>query len=709
MNQFNLSFSSLLPWPVLLGFGVLALGLVGLGFYARGSGSFLRALGLGLLLLAMTGPALMREERNPLKEVVAVVVDKSGSQTIGERPAQTEKARAGLEKSLNALGNVEVRVIESGRTDSEADGTRLFAALNAGLADVPLERLGGVFMITDGVVDDIPADVSALGFKAPLHALITGHDGERDRRIELLEAPRFGIVGKEQTIELRVSDTADNSDPLVLKVRRDGNPVATIVATPGERLRVPVKIEHGGPNVVELEVEALPDELTAINNKAVLTIEGVRDKLKVLLVSGEPHAGERMWRNLLKSDANVDLVHFTILRPPEKQDGTPINELSLIAFPTADLFGRKIKEFDLIVFDRYSNQSVLPLIYFDNIVRYVREGGALMLAAGPDFAKPEGLYYSPLGRIAPARPDGSLTEHAFRAAITEDGAKHPVTRGLPGADQNPPAWSEWFRQVNAEVMHGTSILSGAVGKPLLVLAREGKGRVALLLTDQIWLWARGFEGGGPHLDLLRRLAHWLMKEPDLEEEALRANVRGHVIEIERQSLKADVPPVTVTSPSGAEESVRLTPAEPGISRANVNAAELGVYRLSDGNLSVLANVGPENPSEFQEVVSTPNKLKPLAEATGGTARRIGNAENSEISLPRVVAIGESPVYGGAGYAAIKRIGASEVKGVGVMPLAIGFVGLAALLGSLTAVWLFEGRRTFRPANEWTDHANAHGE
>ncbi|PNE12955.1 MAG: hypothetical protein CR217_00270 [Beijerinckiaceae bacterium] len=695
MSQFNLSFSPLLPWPVLLGLGVLALGLIGLGFYARGRGSFLRALGLGLLLLAMTGPALVREERNPLKDVVAVVVDQSGSQTIAERPAQTEKASEKLEKSLDALGNVEVRVIESGRSDSEADGTRLFTALNAGLADVPLERLGGVFMITDGVVDDVPADVSALGFKAPLHALITGHEGERDRRIELLEAPRFGIVGKDQTIELRVLDTAATSDPVVLKVRRDGNPVATIVATPGERLRVPVKIEHGGPNVVELEVEALPDELTAINNKAVLTIEGVRDKLKVLLVSGEPHAGERMWRNLLKSDANVDLVHFTILRPPEKQDGTPIDELSLIAFPTADLFGRKIKEFDLIVFDRYSNQSVLPLLYFDNIVHYVREGGALMLAAGPDFARPEGLYYSPLGRIAPARPDGSLTEHAFRASITEDGAKHPVTRGLPGADQKPPAWSEWFRQVNAEVMHGTSILSGAGGKPLLVLSREGKGRVALLLTDQMWLWARGFEGGGPHLDLLRRLAHWLMKEPELEEEALRANVRGHAIEIERQSLKADVPPVTVTSPSGAEERVSLTPAEPGISRASVDAAEAGLYRLSDGNLSVLANVGPENPREFQEVVSTPDRLKPIAEATGGTVRRIGKAENSDISLPRLVAIGDSPVYGGAGYAAIKRIGASEVKGVGVLPLAIGFLGLAALLGSVSAAWLFEGRRTAR--------------
>ncbi len=692
MSQFHISFSPLLPWPLLIGFAAAALGLFALSLYTRARGSFLRALGLFVLLAAMMGPALVQEERNPLKTVVAVVADKSGSQSIGERPVQTEKARAELEKNLNTLGNVETRIIESNERDSEADGTRLFSALNAGLADVPPERIGGVFMITDGEVDDIPKDPGALGFKAPLHALITGHEEERDRRIELLEAPRFGIVGKEQTIELKVDDTAENGDPVVLNVRQDGNPVATMAAVPGERIRVPVKIEHGGPAVIELEVEALPDELTAINNKAVLTIEGVRDKLKVLLVSGEPHAGERMWRNLLKSDPNVELVHFTILRPPEKQDGTPINELSLIAFPTSDLFGRKIKEFDLIVFDRYSNQSVLPLIYFDNIVRYVRDGGALLLAAGPDFARPEGLYYSPLGRIAPARPDGSLTEHPFRAAITEDGAKHPVTRGLPGAAETPPAWGEWFRQINAEVTHGTSILSGAGGKPLLVLSREGKGRIALLLTDQMWLWARGLEGGGPHLDLLCRLAHWLMKEPDLEEEALRASARGRSIEIERQSLKGESPPVTVTAPSGATETVALLAAEPGIARATVNGQELGLYRLSDGNLSALVNVGPENPREFQEVVSTPEKFRPVAEATGGTVRRIGIGKNGDVVLPRIIAIGNSPVYGGAGYAAIKRSGASELKGVSLVPLAAGFLGLAALLGSVLSAWVFEGRR-----------------
>jgi hypothetical protein len=545
-------------------------------------------------------------------------------------------------------------------------------------------------MITDGVVHDIPADSAALGFKAPLHALITGHQGERDRRIELLEAPRFGIVGRDQTVELRVLDSANRPDPVLLRIRRDGLPVSTLLARPGERTKVPVRIEHGGENVIEIDFAALPDELTDINNKAVLSIEGVRDKLKVLLVSGEPHNGERMWRNLLKSDANVDLVHFTILRPPEKQDGTPINELSLIAFPTADLFGRKINEFDLIVFDRYSNQSILPQVYFDNIVRYVRDGGALLLAAGLDFARPEGLYYSPLGRIAPARPDGSVTERPFVASISEIGAKHPVTRGLHGPD-SVVSWSPWFAQVNTEVARGTNVLSGADQKPLLVLSREGKGRVALLLSDQMWLWARGYDGGGPYLDLSRRLAHWLMKEPELEEEALRAKVRGNKLEIERQSLKPNVPSVKVTAPSGKSEAVNLAEAEPGLLRGEVTATELGLYHLTDGNLSVLANVGPENPREFQEVVSTEAKLRPVAEATGGTVRRISAGADGEIAMPRIVAMGDSPVYGGDDYAAIKRTGASEVKGIGIEPLAIGFVGLIALLGGVLSGWLYEAR------------------
>jgi hypothetical protein len=694
MNELSFSFTPLLPAALLWAFAGLAALVTALGLWQRKSGTLLRAVGLALVIVALLDPALVRENKQPLKDVVAVVVDQSGSNMIGERPIQTEKAKDELVKRLKALGNVDVRVIESSRTDSEDNGTRLFAALNDGLSDVPSERIGGVFMITDGVVHDIPPGVAALGFKAPLHALITGHEGERDRRVELLDAPRFGIVGKDTIIQLRVLDTANGPEPVVIHVKRDGNLIANVTAAVGERVKLPVKIEHGGPNVVEIEVDALPDELTAINNKAVLTIDGVRDKLKVLLVSGEPHQGERMWRNLLKSDANVDLVHFTILRPPEKQDGTPINELSLIAFPTADLFGRKIKDFDLIIFDRYSNQSVLPSVYLDNIVRYVREGGALLIAAGPDFGDPDGFYYTPLGRITPAQPEGTVTQTAegFRPTVTSDGAKHPVTRGLPGANDSPPSWSRWFRQVDADVTRGTAILSGANSKPLLVLAREGKGRVGLLLSDQMWLWARGFEGGGPQVDLLRRLAHWLMKEPELEEEALRATVQGHEIAIERQSLKDQIPPVQITSPSGKVQNMTLSPSVPGLWQANLKVSELGLYRLTDGELTALANVGPENPREFQDVVSTTEKLRPIAEATGGTVRRIGNGKDGDVTLPRIVAMRESPIFGGADYAAIKRTGAAEVKGVGVAPVGIGLIGLIFLLGSVIASWLAEARR-----------------
>ena len=691
MTRFALSFTPLVPVALLWALAAMAAVVVVLGFLGRRRGTTLRALSFALLILALADPNLVREDRKGEKDVVAVVLDQSGSQSIGDRTAQTARARAVIEKDLAGLGNIEPRFIDSGRSDAENDGTRLFAALSAGLADVPPDRVAGAIMVTDGVVHDIPAGAEALGFKAPLQVLVTGQAGERDRRVELIEAPRFGIVGKDQTISLRVLDTDDQGEPVAVTVRRDGLDVAIRQAQVGQRIDIPVRVDHAGPNVVEVDVPTIPGELTALNNKAVVTIDGVRDKLKVLLVSGEPHAGERMWRNILTSDANVDLVHFTILRPPEKQDGTPINELALIAFPTSELFGSKIGDFDLIIFDRYSNQSILPYAYFENIARYVRNGGALLMAVGPDYSGPDGLFYSPLGAISPVRPDGRIIESPFRAKVTPDGEKHPVTRGLAGAERNPPAWSLWFRQVDGETLKGMAVMSGAEDRPLVVLSRENKGRVALMLSDQIWLWARGYEDGGPYLDLTRRLAHWLMKEPDLEEEALRATARGRDIAIERQSVKGVTAPVTVTAPSGQTTAVTLVAADPGLSRATLKTDELGLYRLSDGTNAVLLNVGPENPREFQEVVSTPDKLGPVAEATGGSARRIGTGAGDAVAMPRIVAMHEAPSYSGADYIGIKRTESSTVAGIGLLPLAVGLIGLLALLGSTVLAWVAEGR------------------
>ena len=695
MSALSLSFAPLIGWPYLAGLAALGIVGVALALVARRPGALARAGALALALLALADPSLVSEDRAPLKDIVALIVDRSGSQTLADRAQQTEAARAELERKFGALDNVELRIAESERTDPE--GTRLFARLSRALADIAPERLGAVVLLTDGLVHDIPDTIAALGLKAPIHALVTGHARERDRRIELTEAPRFGLVGKEAIFEAQVIDSSGDPAPVTLRVRRDGAEAQTLNVIPGARVSIPLRIEHGGPNVVEFEIETAPGELTALNNKAVATIEGVRDKLKVLLVSGEPHAGERAWRNLLRSDANVELVHFTILRPPEKQDGTPIQELALIAFPTHDLFQRKIKEFDLIIFDRYSNQSVLSPTYLDNIVKYVREGGALLIAAGPDFASPSGIFYSPLGAIAPGEPEGTRTERPFRARISEEGRKHPVTRDLPGGASDPPQWSEWFRQVNARVTRGVSVLQGADDKPLLILSREGKGRVAELLTDQTWLWARGFQGGGPHVDLTRRLAHWLMKEPDLEEEALRARAQGRQIRIERQTLKDVIGPARLTTPSGAVRDVALTPESPGLSRASVEADELGLHKVQSGDLTRLVSVGVENPREFHDVVSSTEPLRALVEASGGTIRRVEAPGEGAVATPRVASVRDSSVYGGADWIGVRRTNAHVVRAIGVAPLALGLAALIVLLCGFLTTWFAEGRRTSKDA------------
>jgi hypothetical protein len=687
--NFGISFAPLVPeYVVWAGFAV-ALVLAVLLVLARARGAFVRTLALILFVLALANPSLTREDRDPLTSVAAVVIDKSPSQEFGDRTAQTEAVRAQLAERLGRLPGIEVRFVEAGQSDGETDGTRLFTALSAALSDVPHDRIAGAIVVTDGRVHDVPTEAAALGFAAPVHALITGSKNERDRRVVLITTPRFGIVGQPQTITYRVEDQGAAPGTAQITVKRDGETVDSRSVRVGTQVNIAVQIPHAGPNIIEIEASALENELTLVNNRAVVSIDGVRDKLRVLLVSGEPHAGERTWRNLLKSDASVDLVHFTILRPPEKQDGTPINELSLIAFPTRELFQQKINEFQLIIFDRYARQGVLPILYFDNIARYVKAGGAVLVAAGPDYASQTSIWRTPLETVLPAEPSGRTTDSAFRARLSELGKRHPVTRGLEGADQEPPHWSRWFRLVDARTAKGTPVMEGPDGKPLLVLSREGEGRVALLLSDHIWLWARGFEGGGPHIDLLRRLSHWLMKQPDLEEEALRILVRGRDLTVQRQTMADTVEDVTLTTPTGKTRTLTLTQAVPGVWRSTIDANELGLWRASDGKLSALANVGPANPREFTEVTSTTEVVAPLVNATGGAAVRI--EDGAGVHLPRIIAARSSDTYKGDDWIGLKIREASVVRGIGVLPVFAGLIGLLLLVGSLAATWAREGR------------------
>ncbi|MEW5420613.1 hypothetical protein [Amorphus sp. 3PC139-8] len=688
--NWSIAFDPLLPTWLIIAFAAAGAALVLAAVVRRVRGALVRALAIAALAIALLNPSLRDEIRTPLSSVVAVVVDESQSQTIENRQDETRQIRELVEQELAGLDGVEVRTIVVDRASGAgADGTELFSAAYDALSDVPPDRIGGAIFITDGQVHDAPAEGTPPAIAGPVHALVTGRPDEIDRRIVLERVPRFGLVDSTQMVEMRIEDQGGvTGGSATLTVRRDGEEIDTRDVAIGETVRVPVEITHGGNNIFEFEVAPRDDELSDVNNQAVAIIDGVRDNLRVLLVSGEPHAGERTWRNLLKSDASVDLVHFTILRPPEKQDGTPINELSLIAFPTRELFSEKIDEFDLIVFDRYHRRNVLPSLYFDNIAQYVRNGGALLVASGPDYANLQSVYYTPLSSVLPAEPSGDILEEPYYPEVSALGEKHPVTRDLPGADGDPPDWSQWFRLIDAAPTAGDTIMTGPGEHPLLQLARQDEGRIALMLSDHVWLWARGYEGGGPYVPLLRRLAHWLMKEPELEEEALRLKPNGQELLVERQTLGDEVAPVTLTAPGGAEQTVELEQAEPGLWQARVPVDEVGLYRASDGDKSAIAHVGPPNPEEIADLRSTTERMQPAADATNGTVTRA--VQDGSIELPRVSLRDGGERMGGLGWIGLKRSEASSLDGVEQIPLFSGFLGLAVLLGLIASTWYREG-------------------
>ncbi len=708
--NWSIDFAPLIPTPLLWAAAAIAIVLIGIMFLRRTRGAPLRALAVGAMLLALLNPTLREEERDYLANIAIVVIDESTSQALAGRPEQTAAIRSELENRLGRIDNLEVKwVTATSGTDGRATGTELFAALSKAMANTPPDRIAGTIMITDGQAHDVPEKAAALGFDAPVHALLTGRPNEFDRRIEIITAPRYGIVGQSRDIELRVVETGKvgtRSSAVRLKIRREGQPDETRVTEIGRKELIELPFPHAGTNILEVELETADGELTPANNRVVVAAEGVRENLRVLLVSGEPHAGERTWRNLLKSDAAVDLVHFTILRPPEKQDGTPINQLSLIAFPTRELFSDKINDFDLIIFDRYKHRGILRLGYYDNIARYVNNhGGAVLIAAGDDFAGRFSLFRTPLSPVIPGTPNGRVIEKPFKPSLSDDGKRHPVTRDLPGLSANggDPSWGRWFRQVDVTPDRGNILMNGADDKPLLLLDRRGEGRVALLTSDHAWLWARGFEGGGPHTDLLRKLSHWLMKEPDLEDERLIAEAKGLNLNIERHSMRDEIEPVTILTPGGKEVSVTLKPSRPGIWRGTVKVDLPGLYKAESnapppvGKLSAVAYAGTEDTREMSEVTATSKKIAPVATATGGgtiwtkSGGLLSSSDPASVTVPRVSMMKNARVLAGSGWLGLKDREAYVTRGVKLTPLFNGFAALAALLGLLSLAWWREGR------------------
>ena len=678
----SILFSPLLPLPVIWLAALIVVALTSLALWRGLSGWALRGLGALLVVGALVQPMYQSEDRTPLEDIVVLLIDRSASQSLADRATLTQTHATQIEAALAARPNTKIHKIEVNDGPDDT-GSLLMTALSEQLSKLPKARIAGMIILSDGHLHDLEL---APDLPAPLHLMLSGRPKDWDRRVIVKNAPAFAILGEEITLTVRVEDsgaapTATAVVPLIISV--DGGPPQSYQVPLNQDLSLPLTLPHAGRNIIQFETPEGIDELTVRNNSALVQINGVRDRLRVLLVSGQPHAGGRIWRNLLKSDSAVDLVHFTILRSPNKQDGVPVDELSLIPFPTRELFMEKINDFDLIIFDRYKRRGILPALYLQNVVDYVRNGGAVLVAAGADFASANSLYRSPLRDILPAEPTARVVTKPFRPNLTKLGQKHPVTADLT---KDKSEWGRWLRQIEVTQTSGHILMSGADERPLLILDRQGEGRVALLASDHAWLWHRGFEGGGPQRELLRRLAHWMMKEPDLEEETLTARVHGDGLTIIRQSLQDSIEPVTVTSPSGSNALVRLKQTAPGRFEADYQTVELGLYRLAGDDQSRVIGLGPTAPREFERTIATAELLQPLIDRTGGGVIQMTAA------LPGLRDIRPGRKAAGRGWIGITPRKAFETRDITQMALLPPWLVLLMIAGLITAGWLREGRR-----------------
>ncbi|MCQ8241029.1 VWA domain-containing protein [Rhizosaccharibacter radicis] len=715
----------LLPPATLWVLGLAMLAALALLAWRGGRGVWWRAGAFALLFCWLLGPVLLRERWRPLPRTLLMVTDRSGSMRVGPREAVVDAAQRALEREAAAIPGLQLR--RATVDDREHAGTRLLEAVRRAAADIPRDQLAGIVALSDGEAHDAPAEPPSrfpsesgppIG-EMPLHLLIPATGEESDRRLRVLQAPPFGIVGQNVTLRVQVDDLGPAARPganAILTLRRDGDAPLTRNVVVGEPQDITLPVTAPGAMLLSLDASPLAGEVSTLNNRAVVRITGVRDRLRVLLVSGAPNQGERVWRRLLKADPSVDLVHFTILRPPDKDDTTPLNELALIAFPTRELFQEKIRQFDLIILDGFENRGILPLAYLRNIASFVRGGGGLLLTAGPEFIGRGTLQDTPLSEVLPAHvpEEGGLVEQAFRPMPTALGRRHPVTAGLPqmpppteggaggggntGAGPNGAAanrWGPWFRALRPDRTEGEVLLTGPDRSPLLVLKQQGDGRVAMLLSDQAWLWSRGEDGGGPQSELLRRISHWLMKEPELEENQLSAAILDDRLTVSRRDADGSgAGTVTIVAPDGIRRSLSLAAGNDGAAHGEMalptDAAD-GIWEATDGTRHAFAAAVPADPTELADLRATATVLQPLVPRTGGAVAWLGTDPKApRVPALRLVDAGQTAA--GDGWIGLRRTAAHVVTGRDARGLLPAWAVLPLCLLFLLLGWFREGRR-----------------
>lgn len=686
-DDISFSFAPLLPYSVLAGLALIAALLILMSAVYRRRALLPRILLSTLFFAYLSGISLQEEAREHLSDTALIVQDNSASQKLAGREKASEEIQTYLQAEISKIPLLEPTFIQSGNLNQPE--TNLSEDINTALANIPDDRRAGILLITDGQVHDALKNIDART-SGPVHVFLTGAKNEKDRYIELLESPPYGIVGQSVKVRFKIKENPDRADAVIpVTLLANGKERGTEQLRLNEEYSFSLDITHPGANFFELIVPAAPDEITDINNRIAFSVNGVRDRLKVLLVSGKPHMGGRMWRNLLKSDPSVDLVHFTILRQPDKQDNVPQHELSLIPFPFQELFEEKLYDFDLIIFDRYNLNHILPLFYFENIANYVRDGGALLEASGPEYAGDGSIYNTALSKILPAAPTGKIFEQDFIPALSKTGLHHPVTSILNDSNQT---FGPWLRQIEIKTLNSQDriLLTGAHNAPLLLIGERAKGRIAQMTSDQIWLWERGYDGGGNHMQLLRRLVHWLMKEPELEEEKieiLSSEDGSAQVTLRTLNHQGETVRVAIRRPDGETENMVLSlNKQSGLYQATLLTPRPGLYTVLYKEMSATYAAGDLQSKEFQNVLTSTDKLAEIVKQTGGSF-----IWAKEDGLPALRHLTANKKMDGYGWIGLRQNDSYHVTSLQSRPLLPPGLWLALFVAALLFGWLRESR------------------
>lgn len=677
---------------LMLALMLTALGLALLGTLTRKAFVF-RLGALAALILTILNISTLSTTERKTESIALVVLDQSYSNTINDRSTQSDAALELIGKNLTDLPDVKYRVITAPESNEKFQETNLFAAIDKEITEIPPKQRAGVIIISDGNIHDIPEDLNASEISekyGPIHHIITGHKNERDRRIEIIKAPLYGLKGTNAEIEFVVHDTeaTANGQNISVTAKLPNGETLEMRARIGEKQTINVPIEHAAANPVELFAAPAQNELTIANNRRAVIIQGIRDKLNVLLVSGAPHEGGRYWRSLLNSDPAIELVHFTILRDIDSLDNTPRNEMALIPFPHQQLFHEQLDSFDLIIFDRYRNQGILQDKTYRNIVRYVREGGAILVASGPEYVSDRSIYKTPLGQILIGAPDNDVMETDFVPHRTADGQLHPITRNIDQNQYEGEKWANWLRQIRVKANPDDKILmDGVDGAPLILIGDEEKGRIIHLTSDQIWLWARGYKQGGPYIDLMRKMIHWLLKEPSLEEGQIELSLAGEYITVTRY-INPDDAPLLYTDPEGTEKPLKLSKTAKRTYTAQVPADKNGLYSFYSGNNRAYIINGAYDTQEQTFMISNAQSMEKIVQQSGGKQVFADDMSGLKISAMNPEYVRNYHSFNNIG---LRQSQFTETLNVNYAPLFPAWAYLLTFVGIICFAWYRESK------------------